>query len=81
MYLIWLGVALMLGKVLEFEPLAEMSWWWAVAPFAVAFVWFEGLEPALGFDKRKKQREAEDDQAKRERIQAQFAQPGQARKG
>ena len=81
MYLIWLGVALMLGKVLEFEPLTEMSWWWAVAPFAVAFVWFEGLEPALGFDKRKKQREAEDDQAKRERIQAQFAQPRQARKG
>ena len=81
MLLIWLGVALMLGKVLELGPLAAMSWWWALAPFAVAFLWFEGLEPALGFDKRKKMREAEDDQAKRERIQAQFGQPNQPRKG
>jgi len=46
----------------------------------VGFGWFEELEPTLGFDKRKKAREAEDDQAKRERFHAQFAQPGPARK-
>ena len=74
-FLIWLGIALMLGKVLELGPLGTMSWWWALAPFAMAFVWFEGLEPALGFDKRKKAKEAEDDQARRERIRASFAQP------
>lgn len=74
-FLIWLGVALMLGKVLELGPLAGMSWLWALAPFALAFVWFEFLEPALGFDKRKKAKEAEDEQAKRERVRAQFMQP------
>lgn len=75
MFLIWIGLALMIGKALELGPLATMSWLWALVPFAVAFVWFEFLESALGFDKRKKAREAEDNQAKRERIQAQFAEP------
>lgn len=75
MYLIWLGVALMLAKVLELGPMGTMSWWWALAPFALAFVWFEFLEPALGFDKQKKAKEAANDQARRERIQAGFAQP------
>jgi small Trp-rich protein len=53
MWLIWLGVALIVLKLLEISVFAEMSWWWVTVPFAVAFVWFELVERRLGIDKKK----------------------------
>lgn len=53
MWLIWLGVALIVLKVLEISVFAEMSWWWVTVPFAVAFLWFELVERRLGMDKKK----------------------------
>lgn len=74
--MLWLGVVLLVGWYFEIGPLAEVHWIWVFAPFAVAFVWFEALEPVLGFDKRKLLKESEQDKERKERIRQQFATPG-----
>ena len=53
MWLIWVGVALIVLKLLDISVFAEMSWWWVTIPFAVAFLWFELVERRLGMDKKK----------------------------
>jgi small Trp-rich protein len=53
MWLIWLGVGLIVLKLLEISVFATMSWWWIVLVGAVAFVWFEFVERRLGLDKKK----------------------------
>lgn len=53
MWLIWLGVVLIVLKVLEISVFATMSWWWIVLVAVVAFVWFEFIERRLGLDKKK----------------------------
>jgi small Trp-rich protein len=52
MYMVWLGTALVVMKWLEVGPVADMSWWWALAPLGVALVWFEGVEKLFGRDRR-----------------------------
>ncbi len=66
MWLIWIGVALIILKVLEIGVVAEVSWWWIVLPFGVGFLWFEFVEKRLGLDKKKAFDEI--DKAKKERI-------------
>ena len=72
---VWLGVVLIVLKGLEVGPLAEWSWWWVLAPLAVAILWFEVIQPLLGLDHKKK---IEDEYAKmrKERVAANFAGPG-----
>ena len=53
MYLLWIGVAFIILKVLEVGPFAELSWWWVVTPLALAYIWFEIFERRLGLDKKK----------------------------
>ena len=53
MYLVWLGTALVVLKWLEVEPVGSLSWWWVLAPLAVALAWFEGLEKLFGRDRRR----------------------------
>ena len=67
MWLIWLGVALIVLKVLEISVFGTMSWWWIVLLAAVAFVWFEFVERRLGLDKKKAFDEY--DEAKKRRIE------------
>jgi small Trp-rich protein len=66
MWLVWIGVALIILKVLEIGVVAEVSWWWIVLPFGVGFLWFELVEKRLGLDKKKAFDEI--DKAKKERI-------------
>jgi len=66
MWFIWLGVILIILKVLEISVFAEVSWWWIVMPFGVGFLWFELVEKRLGMDKKKAFDEM--DKAKRDRI-------------
>lgn len=40
-------------KYFEVSFFATLSWWWIVGMMAVAFLWFEFIEPMLGLDKRK----------------------------
>ena len=52
MVLVWLGTVLVVMKWLEIGPVAGLSWWWVVAPLALALVWFEGGENLFGRDRR-----------------------------
>jgi len=67
---VWIGVLLIVLKWFELGPVATWSWWAILAPLAIAFAWFEVLEPLLGFDKRR----ADDEFAemRRVRIERQF---------
>ncbi len=80
MILVWAGVALILLKTLEVGPLADLSWWWVLAPLAAALVWFEWLEKLFGRDRRKVEH-LEWEQRRKERVAAQFpGQPGTGRR-
>ena len=67
MWLIWLGVALIVLKLLEISVFATLSWWWLTVPFVVAFLWFELVERRLGMDKKKAFNEI--DKIKKQRIE------------
>lgn len=67
MWLIWLGVALIVLKLLDISVFATLSWWWITVPFVVAFLWFELVERRLGMDKKKAFNEV--DKIKKQRIE------------
>ena len=66
MWALWVGVALLVLKLLDFGPFGGLSWWWIAAVFGVAFVWFDFVEERLGLNKRKAFNEMEE--AKQKRI-------------
>ena len=66
MWLVYVGIALLLSKLLDLGPLAGLSWWWVLLPFLLAWIWWEVFERSLGLDKKKAFDELE--QAKKERI-------------
>jgi small Trp-rich protein len=66
MWLLYVGLVLLVSKLLEFGPLATVSWWWVVLPFVLALIWWEVFEGRLGLDKKKAFDEL--DKAKKERI-------------
>jgi small Trp-rich protein len=66
MWLVYVGVVLLLCKLLQFGPLAELSWLWVLMPFILALIWWEIFERRLGLDKKKAFDEME--QTKKERI-------------
>ena len=78
MYLVWAGLALLILKFFEIGPVGQWSWWWILAPLAVAFAWFEGLEKAFGRDKRKADH-VEWEKSRKERVAAQFGPPAEAK--
>lgn len=53
MWLLWLGVALIVLKLLDISVFANLSWWWITLVFALALIWFEVFERRLGLDKKK----------------------------
>jgi small Trp-rich protein len=54
MWFVWLGLALIILKVLEIgDFFANLSWWWISAVFALGLFWFEVIERRLGIDKKK----------------------------
>ena len=67
MWLIWLGVGLIVLKLLEISVFATLSWWWITVPFVIAFLWFEMVERRLGMDKKKAFNEI--DNIKKRRIE------------
>jgi len=67
MWLIWVGVVLIVLKVLEVSVFANLSWWWITVPFVLAMLWFELFERRLGLDKKKAFDEI--DAHKKKRIQ------------
>lgn len=75
MYMVWLGTALVVLKWLEIGPVAELSWWWALAPLGIALAWFEGAEKLFGRDRRQVEMADYEKQA-RERVARTFKVPG-----
>jgi len=65
MYLLILGLGLMALKYLEIGFVADLSWWWALSPFALAVAWWAWAD-ATGYTKRKEMEKM--DQKKQERI-------------
>ncbi len=47
-----LGVLLLAMKMAEFGPVADWSWWWVLAPFALAVAWW-GFVDATGLTQRR----------------------------
>jgi len=52
MYLVILGVLLLAAKVAEWGPMARLSWWWVMAPFAGAVLWWHFADTS-GWTKRR----------------------------
>lgn len=70
MPLIIIIVLLSALKYFEVGPLENLSWWWIVGLFFIAFIWFEFLERMLGRDKRKAHEQLE--KARQERVKKTF---------
>ena len=70
MWLVWFAFILLLLRWFEIGPVAPLSWWWVVLPFAMAFVWFEFIEKRLGLEKKKAMDEME--ATKKARIKRAF---------
>jgi len=68
MYALGLGLLLVVLKWLEIGPVAAWSWWWVLAPFGVAVVWWTWSD-ASGRSARKAMEKMED--RKRERLERQ----------
>lgn len=68
MYLLVLGVVLTLLKYLEIGPFANWSWWWVLAPYGGALLWWAWAD-ATGYTKRRAMEKM--DERKRERIEKQ----------
>jgi small Trp-rich protein len=66
MWLLYVGLILLVSKLLDLGPLAGLSWWWVLLPFVLAGLWWEVFERRLGLDKKKAFDELE--QAKKDRI-------------
>ena len=67
MWIFYIGLVLLVSKLLDFGPLADLSWWWVLMPFVIALIWWEVFERHLGLDRRKAFDELE--KAKQERIE------------
>ena len=65
MYFLGLGLVLLVLKFLDVLPIAALSWWWVLTPFALAVAWWAWADSS-GYTKRKAmKREA---QRREERI-------------
>jgi small Trp-rich protein len=70
MPLIIVIVLLSVLKYLEVSFLDNLSWWWIVGLFCVAFIWFEFIERMLGLDKRKAHEQME--KSRQDRVKKAF---------
>jgi len=68
MYLLMAGIALLLLKYFEIGFVADWSWWWVLAPFALAVAWWAWAD-TTGYTKRKAMEAM--DRKKQERIDRQ----------
>ena len=64
MWFVVIGVLLIALKLGELGPVAEWSWWWVLAPFALAAAWWAYAD-ASGYTRRKEMDKL--DERKRER--------------
>ncbi len=66
MFLLLIGLVLLALKLALVAPVASWEWWWVLAPFGLAALWWWYAD-ASGYTKRKVMQKA--DQRKRDRIE------------
>lgn len=64
MYAVGLGVALLLMKYLEVDPVAAWSWWTVLSPFGVAVAWWSWADSSGWTKKQAMKREQAKTQAR-----------------
>ncbi len=64
MYFLLIGVLGLLLKYLEIGPVASLSWWLVLSPFALAVAWWAWAD-ASGYTKRKEVEKMDDRKQKR----------------
>ncbi|MEC5214428.1 small Trp-rich protein [Polaromonas sp. CG_9.5] len=64
MYFLLIGILGLVLKLLEIGPLATMSWWLVLSPFALAVAWWAWAD-ASGYTKRKEVQKMDDRKQKR----------------
>ncbi len=64
MYLLLLGLLLLLLKYLQVEPIAGLSWWWVLSPFALAVAWWRWADHS-GYTQRQEGRKMDERKARR----------------
>ena len=70
MYFLITGIFGLLLKYLEIEPVARLSWWLVLSPFALAVAWWAWAD-ASGYTKRKANEKM--DERKQKRLDKQRA--------
>jgi small Trp-rich protein len=68
MWFVVLGVLLLLMKLTDFGPVGAWSWWWVLAPFGLAVVWWMWAD-ATGFTKRRQMEKMDAKRAERRKSQ------------
>jgi small Trp-rich protein len=66
MLLVLMGLALVALKAAAIGPFAECPWWLAVAPLALAVLWWK-FSDATGLDKRREMKRMDERKAERRR--------------
>jgi small Trp-rich protein len=66
MWALAIGVLLLTLKLLEFGPVGAWSWWWVLAPFAVAAAWWSYIDGS-GITKRREMDKMEAKKAERKK--------------
>ena len=64
MYFLLIGILGLVLKLLEIRPVAAMSWWLVLLPFALAVAWWAWAD-ASGYTKRKEVQKMDDRKQKR----------------
>ena len=64
MLFLLIGIAGLVLKYLEIGPVAGLSWWWVLSPFALAVAWWAWAD-ASGYTKRKEVEKMDDRKYKR----------------
>ena len=64
MYFLLIGVLGLVLKYLEVGPVASLSWWLVLSPFALAVAWWAWAD-ASGYTKRKEVEKMDDRKQKR----------------
>ena len=77
MYFLLIGIVGLAMKYLEIAPVADLSWWLVLSPFALAAAWWAWAD-ASGYTKRKEVEKMEG--RKQKRIDKQRAAMGQPSK-
>ncbi|MDE2079891.1 MAG: TIGR04438 family Trp-rich protein [Burkholderiales bacterium] len=67
MPLVILGTLLLVAKLAELGPFANLAWWWVLAPFGLAVLWWEFADSS-GWTQRRAMNKM--DERKRERRDA-----------